>query len=355
MATLFTFNNVPTVYPKINKVLGSDWFELVVPDNTPGEFVRDLAVLVPRPMRQQIDGQQIDGWHIRIASHFRGSVERLLIAHFGDFEAEVTLEECPNCAGLGEVYRYTRTTTSRSECFLCKGTGKRRVNEKQDGPQVILVEYIGACRERKGARRRPQSTTCPSCGGLGVTNRVRFNGPTQSCNACSGRGSINLGFQPEESFASAWINGGWNAVFPEDVLRAYFPPPPEKFDGDFFKGLLGPCLKCRGTRVVGEETCNSCSGVGTSIKGNYRLFARQFHPDLNKGKQASNGFRKLKDAFDVLSDPKRRKRYEAGLKFQKLTDTQKQEVVFRIPKSCGRVSVEGSWSIRANAASVSKT
>ena len=310
---------VSTVYPKISPLAGTDWFLLEVPTNTPEKFVQDLAMLVPAPMRRKLDG-----FRIEISSYFRFSVVRLIIEYFGDFDTEVNLnsdmcvkcsgegeieisgshipcyvcsgsgkqqikvETCPNCKGRGVVDRITRRTNTESPCFLCQGTGKR----SEVGPQVILVEYVGACRQR-------------TLNGY----RGHYTGPKT------------------ESFASAWTNGGWNAIFPEDVLRAYFPPPPEKFDGDFYKALLN----------------------GSDLTKEYKKLARQFHPDLNSSRNAQSMFVKLREAYDSLSDPLRRKRYEAGLKFQKLTAAKENEIAFRIPKSCGLVTVESSWTTRANA------
>jgi molecular chaperone DnaJ len=47
------------------------------------------------------------------------------------------------------------------------------------------------------------------------------------------------------------------------------------------------------------------------IRKAYRRLARKYHPDLNPGdKSADDRFRKLQEAYDILSDPKKREMYD---------------------------------------------
>ncbi len=43
----------------------------------------------------------------------------------------------------------------------------------------------------------------------------------------------------------------------------------------------------------------------------YRKLARKYHPDVNKTKEAEDRFKEINEANEVLSDPEKRKRYDA--------------------------------------------
>ena len=46
------------------------------------------------------------------------------------------------------------------------------------------------------------------------------------------------------------------------------------------------------------------------IKSAYRKLAKQYHPDVNNSPDAAERFREITEAYDTLTDPDRRRRYD---------------------------------------------
>jgi len=46
------------------------------------------------------------------------------------------------------------------------------------------------------------------------------------------------------------------------------------------------------------------------IRGAYRKLARRYHPDVNKDPEAEERFQEVSEAYEVLSDPEKRERYD---------------------------------------------
>ncbi len=57
------------------------------------------------------------------------------------------------------------------------------------------------------------------------------------------------------------------------------------------------------------------------IQRAYRKLARTYHPDVNKDPAAEERFKEVSEAYDVLSDPQQRKRYDAfGADFRRVPE-----------------------------------
>ncbi|MCC6742415.1 MAG: DnaJ domain-containing protein [Acidobacteria bacterium] len=62
------------------------------------------------------------------------------------------------------------------------------------------------------------------------------------------------------------------------------------------------------------------------IKKAYRRLARKYHPDVNPGKkEAEDKFKQISEAFDVLSDPKKREIYDRYGTYSEATERMAQE------------------------------
>jgi DnaJ-class molecular chaperone len=59
-------------------------------------------------------------------------------------------------------------------------------------------------------------------------------------------------------------------------------------------------------RILGVDR----SADDKTIKSAYRKLARKYHPDVAKGKDAGDRFREITEAYEVLSDPDKRRRYD---------------------------------------------
>jgi len=74
--------------------------------------------------------------------------------------------------------------------------------------------------------------------------------------------------------------------------------------------------RSRSTKVIQGELDGVDSGIISCDRYSaYKRLARRFHPDINPGdRMAAAQFRQIAEAYETLSDPDRRRRYDAGLR-----------------------------------------
>jgi curved DNA-binding protein len=84
------------------------------------------------------------------------------------------------------------------------------------------------------------------------------------------------------------------------------------------------------------------------IQSAYRKLARTYHPDINKDAAAEERFKEVSEAYDVLSDPDQRRRYDAfGPEFRKVPEDVDPETWARARAGAGAGRPAGAWSTGA--------
>jgi hypothetical protein len=134
----------------------------------------------------------------------------------------------------------------------------------------------------------------------------------------------------DERSAYGWHKDGWNVVFPEVVLRAWFDAPATPDEMPTLYSVLG----------ARREATND------EIKSAYRRMVFQWHPDRCKEPNAQEQFLAIQHAYEILT--KNRERYDAGLAFEmslknapKSTNQYSVSDGYRSPLRCGLIMCEG--------------
>jgi len=141
-----------------------------------------------------------------------------------------------------------------------------------------------------------------------------------------------------EPTATGWVNGGWDVVFPLSVLRRWF-----ELDTDDSKPEDAPTLY----GVLGvAKTANQ-----QAIKKAHRRAARAWHPDCCDEPGATKQFRRIQEAYETLSEPTNRAKYDVGLlliaslKHSDLPFAHKQASHWKPPLRTGWLLVEGKEQV----------
>lgn len=136
--------------------------------------------------------------------------------------------------------------------------------------------------------------------------------------------------------AFGWSAGSWSVIFPESVLRTWFDAPsrPDE-EATLYQVLAVP-------RDVDAG----------ALKSAYRRLARQWHPDVaGREPNAAKVFMTIQHAWEILSDPRLRGKYDAGLTLAASVNQPAQYeetlpvVGYRSPLRCGLLMVSGRTAL----------
>lgn len=133
--------------------------------------------------------------------------------------------------------------------------------------------------------------------------------------------------------ATGFVAGQWSLVLPLPVLRQWFDGTEES------KPSEAPTRYA----ILGVKR-----GVNTDdLKRAYRLAAKTWHPDLNKDPGAVEQFRLIQEAYELLSDPQQRRKYDAGLFLESQTGKQTwhNPNQWQPPLRCGWLTCQGTESV----------
>jgi len=127
------------------------------------------------------------------------------------------------------------------------------------------------------------------------------------------------------------------ATFPERVLREWFNAEARPDEVATLYAVLGV----------------PAAAVDADIKAAYRRLARTWHPDVCREPDAKEQFQRIQHAYEVLREPARRARYDAGLALEasikstsraRPNDPLSQYYTpqgYRSPLRCGLIMAEG--------------
>jgi hypothetical protein len=138
----------------------------------------------------------------------------------------------------------------------------------------------------------------------------------------------------DERSAYGWYQDGWNVIFTETVLRAWFDAPAYPDEKQTLYSVLA---------VARNATTDE-------IKAGYKRMALQWHSDVCKEPNAHEQMLAINHAYDILS--KNRERYDAGLALEASLKNNTPKSFdasrftgYRSPLRCGLIMCEGIESL----------
>ena len=139
-----------------------------------------------------------------------------------------------------------------------------------------------------------------------------------------------------EMSAMGMVDDDWSIIFPESVLKKWF----------IGKNDSGLNISTFYTVLNVKQSASD-----KEIKSAWRKMIRRYHPDINKDDDASEMTIKINDAYNILRNPQKRKKYDAGLKLQLLATRSNQPTItsnFTIPIRCGMILCKCTQSAGRN-------
>jgi hypothetical protein len=146
-----------------------------------------------------------------------------------------------------------------------------------------------------------------------------------------------------ENSAYGFANGEWSIEIPEPVLKVFFCGG---VDSPRFTNEAPTLYRI----LLLEETADAAA-----IKSAYRRLARQWHPDVCREDEAPERFREISDAYQILNDPMTRKKYDAGLYFERQQSQGRRHdtpfksrfssIGYRAPLRCGTLMAKGRENV----------
>lgn len=162
---------------------------------------------------------------------------------------------------------------------------------------------------------------------------LNSNAPTLRLLKVEYLGRTKERFNGERS-AFGWVDGDWNAIFPESVLTTWF-------DGTASTTTSASTLY----GVLGVKDIATIDEIKTA----YRRLARQWHPDVCQEPDAKERFIEIQHAYEILSDETKRRKYDAGLSLERSLKPAQRVLSpvagYRAPLRCGWVLCVGTESL----------
>lgn len=137
----------------------------------------------------------------------------------------------------------------------------------------------------------------------------------------------------DDRSAFGYCNDGWSVLFPERVLMEWFGAIPAQ---------PGEHITLFGTLGVQRDADSA------TIKTAYRRLARQWHPDVCREPNAAEIFKRINEAYQILSDDLKRRKYIAGLALEASLSINTRhghlavQFGYRSPLRCGLILADGT-------------